>query len=90
MCIRDRRYYADKLHVSPQNLNTACQRASHRAATEVLDEFVLAESKRLLLYTDLRISEIAFSLRFSDPSHFVKYFRRIVGTTPQNFRNENA
>ena len=82
-------YYAEILHTSPQNLNAACQKIVHKAATEVLSEFVLIEAKRLLLYTDKTVSEIAFALKFTDPSHFVKYFKKLVGATPQTFRSEN-
>ncbi|MPR32033.1 AraC family transcriptional regulator [Salmonirosea aquatica] len=80
-------HYAEILNVSPQNLNMACQRAIGKAAADLMAEFVIAESKRLLLYTDLTVSEIAFSLNFTDPSYFVKYFKKYVGPTPQAFRS---
>ena len=79
-------HYAEKLNVSPQNLNMACQRSVGKAPADLVAEFVIAESKRLLLYTDLTVSEIAFSLEFTDPSYFVKYFKKSVGSTPQSFR----
>jgi AraC family transcriptional activator of pobA len=55
-----------------------------------LSEFVLNETKRLLLYTDKTISEIAFDLAFTDPSHFVKYFKKAVGCTPKAFRQSTS
>lgn len=79
-------HYAAKLTVSPQNLNMACQRSVGKAATDLMADFVIAESKRLLLYTHMTVSEIAFFLEFSDPSYFVKYFKKTVGSTPQSFR----
>jgi AraC family transcriptional regulator, transcriptional activator of pobA len=82
-------FYAEILHTSPQNLNAACQKIVHKAAVEVLSEFVLIEAKRLLLYTDKTVSEIAFTLGFRDPSHFVKYFKKLAALTPQTFRLEN-
>lgn len=83
-------YYAEKLHTSPQNLNAACQRTANKAAAEVLSEFVISEAKRLLLYTDKTVSEISFTLEFSDPSYFIKYFKKLTGSTPQTFRLENS
>ena len=80
-------HYAEKLNVSPQNLNMACQKSMGKAATDLVAEFVIAEAKRLLLYTNMTVSEIAFSLDFTDPSYFVKYFKKSVGSTPQSFRN---
>lgn len=79
-------YYAKQLNSSPQNLNAACRKAINQSASEVLAEFIISEAKRLLLYTDKTVSEISYTLKFNDPSHFVKYFKRITGQTPQSFR----
>lgn len=82
-------FYAEKLNTSPQNLNAACRKAANQTAANILSGVVLSEAKRLLLYTDNTISEIAFALQFADPSHFVKYFKKFVGSTPQAFRSTN-
>jgi AraC-like DNA-binding protein len=79
-------HYAEKLNTSPQNLNAACRKAINQSATEVLAGFIVSEAKRLLIYTNNTISEIAFNLEFIDASHFVKYFKRATGQTPQAFR----
>lgn len=79
-------YYAEQLNTTPQNINAACQKSIQKPAAEVLAEFVLDEAKRLLLYTNKTISEIAYQLEFTDPSHFVKYFKKAVGGTPHAFR----
>lgn len=79
-------FYAAQLKTSPQNLNATCRRAVNQSAAEVLAGFIISEAKRLLLYTNNTVSEIAFSLDFVDASHFVKYFKRITGRTPQTFR----
>lgn len=79
-------FYAEQLNTSPQNLNAACRKAIDQSATEVLADFITSEAKRLLLYTNNTVSQIATTLDFIDASHFVKYFKRITGTTPQAFR----
>ena len=83
-------FYAEKLNTSPQNLNAACRKAVNQPAADVLSGFILSEAKRLLLYTDSTISEIAYTLKFTDPSHFVKYFKKFLGSTPQSFRTSNS
>ncbi|MEN7546995.1 helix-turn-helix transcriptional regulator [Rapidithrix thailandica] len=80
-------YYAEVLNTTPQNLNQLCRKNTGKAATKVIAGYIIHEAKRLLIYTALSVAEIAFSLNFKDPSHFVKYFKRHVGTTPQSFRN---
>jgi AraC-like DNA-binding protein len=82
-------HYAERLNTSPQNLNAACRKALNQSATEVLAGFIVSEAKRLLLYTNNTISQIAFNLEFIDASHFVKYFKRATGQTPQSFRLTN-
>jgi AraC family transcriptional activator of pobA len=78
--------YAGLLHTTPQNLNNACRKAAGRSATDVLGDFLLSEARRLLLYTHGTVAEISFALDFKDPSHFVKYFKRLTGQTPHSFR----
>lgn len=80
-------YYAERLNTTPQNINAACRKAVNKPAAEVLSDFIMNEAKRLLLYTDKTVSEISFTLNFSDPSYFVKYFKRLYGDTPQSFRS---
>jgi AraC-like DNA-binding protein len=79
-------HYAELLHTTPQNLNNACRKAVDRSATEILGNFMANEARRLLLYTSDTVAGISFTLDFKDPSHFVKYFKRITGQTPQAFR----
>jgi AraC family transcriptional activator of pobA len=74
------------LNTTPKNLNTACRKAVNQSASEILEEHIISEAKRLLIYTGNTVSEISFPLQFTDSSHFVKYFKRCTGHTPQVFR----
>ncbi len=78
---------ADRLGLSPQNQNAITRKVSGKSASELIAEQVILEAKRYLLHSDKNISEIAFTLNFSDPSHFVKYFKKSTGETPQAFRS---
>lgn len=80
-------HYAEKLHTTPQNLNAICRKTLDRSAAQVIAEHIISEAKRRLIYTVASVSEIAYSLNFNDTSHFVKYFKRHTGLTPQTFRN---
>jgi AraC-like DNA-binding protein len=80
---------ASALNVSPQKLNAILKKTSGKSASELLTEQVLLEAKRYLLHTDKTVSEIAFALSFTDPSHFVKHFKKSAGETPQTFRSRH-
>lgn len=79
---------AEKVGQSPQNLNSICRKIAGKSASELIAEQVVLEAKRYLLHTDKNIGEIAFTLSFSDASHFVKYFKKSTGETPQSFRSK--
>lgn len=81
-------YYAKLLNTTPQNLNAICRKTANQSATDILAEYIINEAKRLLHYTDNTVSEITFSLGFTDSSHFIKYFKRYTGKTPLAFRGE--
>ena len=82
-------HYARLLNTTPQNLNAICRKETRQSATEILSEHITNEAKRLLLYTNFTVSEIADRLDFKDNSHFSKYFKRHIGNTPIRFRNDN-
>jgi AraC-like DNA-binding protein len=81
-------HYAELLNTTPQNLNAICRKEVNQTAAQVLSTHLINEAKRQLIYTDNRVSEIAFHLDFVDASHFVKYFKRHTGFTPMVFRSQ--
>ena len=80
---------AQELNVTPQNLNAACRKAVNLSASEILDDFIMNEAKRLLLYTENHVNEIAYRLSFKDPSYFVKFFKKYQQQTPEDFRRSS-
>ncbi len=78
--------FATLLHTTPQNLNATCRKQAKKSAGELVSERILLEAKRYILHTDSTVNEIADQLSFSDPSNFVKFFKKAEGTTPVQFR----
>jgi AraC-like DNA-binding protein len=83
-------HFARLLNTTPQNLNAICRKEAEQSANEILSTHIINEAKRLLIYTDLTVSEISSRLDFKDNSHFSKYFKRYVFKTPLGFRNEHS
>jgi AraC family transcriptional activator of pobA len=78
--------YARELAVSPGHLNTMCKRHLGRGAKDVIEEQLVVEARRLLLYSDETASRVAVRLGFKDASYFSRFFRRANGCTPSQFR----
>jgi AraC-like DNA-binding protein len=81
--------FAHLLNTTPQNINASCRRYCGKSAGELIGEQILLEAKRYILHTELTISEIAYSLSFNDPSYFVKFFKKLEGVTPVQFRKKH-
>lgn len=83
---RQVQYYAAQLSISPNYLNVLTRKHCGRTALDLINERVLLEVKRLLLRTDLAISEIAWQSGFNELSYFSRFFKRHTGMTPVQFR----
>jgi AraC family transcriptional regulator, transcriptional activator of pobA len=78
--------YAGMLHITPNHLNRIVKEVSGRTASDHIAEMILQEAKILLNHTDLSAAEIAYRLRFSEPSSFNRFFRKGSGQTPVEYR----
>jgi len=58
------------------------------APSQYFQELKLRRSKELLTETTKTIKEIAFELDFSSYEYFFSFFRKKVGVTPQEYRNQ--
>ena len=80
-------YYAQKLGFSSKKLNIIVNNViSGTSAKAFIDERTIMQIKRLLISTDLTINEIAYTVGFSDPTNFYKYFKKFTGIPPDTFR----
>jgi len=81
--------YADILAVSSDYLNKYVKAQSGKSAKEFIQDKILVEAKRILLFTENSNKELAFELGFEEPSHFSNFFKKNVGETPGQFRSKN-
>jgi AraC family transcriptional regulator, transcriptional activator of pobA len=76
------RYYTSALSVSPRVLVDAVLAEIGKSPSAWMRDRTLLEARRLLIYTDLTISEIAYRLNFRNVSYFVRFYRRLAGVPP--------
>lgn len=81
--------YADELCVTPNYLNASCKKVKGVSAGQLIRDRVLLECKRLLVNSDMTVSEIAYHLDFKDNSYFSRFFKKYVGCTPLEFQKKH-
>lgn len=79
--------YARELGVSAGHLNALCRRHLGQSAKQVIRERLLAQARRLLLYSEESAAGVGYALGFQDPSYFTRFFRSATGRTPSAFRS---
>ncbi|BBF72354.1 MULTISPECIES: helix-turn-helix domain-containing protein [Pseudomonadota] len=82
--------YAETLGVSETTLRLACSKVAGMSPTQVLNQRALLEARRSLLYTNLTVAEVGYSLGFPDPAYFSRFFSRHVGLSPTDFRSSRS
>lgn len=78
--------YADILAITANHLTQIVKQITGKTTLEVLQEKNILEIKRLLLYTNLTVTEISLQMNFADQSYFTKYFKKCTGQTPLEYR----
>ncbi|MEJ7646117.1 MAG: helix-turn-helix transcriptional regulator [Chryseolinea sp.] len=79
-------YYADKLNLSPFQLNSITKTLMGKTAAELIDDHILLEAKRYLLATSNQVNQIAYHLGYEDVSYFIRFFKKHTRSTPEMFR----
>ena len=80
--------YAELLHVSQSSLNRHCQSSLGATAKAVIQNRIIREAKRRLVYTQNPVEQIGYTLGFKDPAYFSRFFQRNVGASPAAYRRE--
>lgn len=79
-------YYAEKLYLTSNYLNEVVKKGTGVSAKQVIQNKLITESKKYLLYSNLTIIEISEKLSFETSSYFIRFFHKCAGCTPLQFR----
>jgi len=83
-------FYADQLCKAPKTLSNLFAIFNQKTPSQIIQDRITVEAKRLLCYTDRSIKHITFELGFEDVSYFSNFFKKNTGVSPSDFRNPPA
>jgi AraC-like DNA-binding protein len=83
---RDVGFYAAELCISPRYLSRVVHSVSGRTVVDYVNRMLIAEAAYLLRQTSLSITQIANRLGFAEVTTFARFFRRMKGMNPREYR----
>ncbi|WP_295911344.1 AraC family transcriptional regulator [uncultured Alistipes sp.] len=83
------RYFADKIYLSPNYFGDLVKKETGKSAQEYIQLKMIDTAKEGLLDPHKTIGQVAYDLGFQYPQHFVRFFKRQVGITPREYRQQN-
>ncbi|MEO5777313.1 MAG: AraC family transcriptional regulator [Flavobacterium sp.] len=79
--------YAEMLNLSLHQLNTITKTLLNKTGSEIINEYIILESKRYLLATSNQVNQIAYHLGYEDTSYFIRFFKKHTGYSPEAYRH---
>lgn len=80
-------WYAEQLGITHAHLCTTVKQVAGKTCVDIISSIVIMDAKSQLKSTNLSIQDISDSLNFANMSFFGKYFKRYVGMSPLEYRN---
>jgi AraC family transcriptional activator of pobA len=78
--------YAAEMCMTESKLNRICKNFTQKSAFEVVQDRILLEAQRYLIYTNASLDEISYDLGLNDAAYFCRYFKKRMGITPRAFK----
>lgn len=85
--MRNVAWYASQLGVTQAYLCTTVKRVTGNTCIDIISSMVIMDAKSQLKLTELSVQAISDALNFANVSFFGKYFKRNVGMSPMEYRN---
>jgi len=79
-------YCAEQMHLSPNYFGDLIKKETGKSAQEYIQLVVMEKVKELLAESNKTVSEIAYELGFKYPHHLSRVFKKVTGTTPNEYR----
>ncbi len=83
---RNLQFYADRLCITTTYLSRIVRQMSGRTVVGFLNQSLAAEAALRLKTTNRTITQLADDFHFSDQAAFTKFFTRMKGVSPKEYR----
>ncbi|MBZ0179774.1 MAG: helix-turn-helix transcriptional regulator [Melioribacteraceae bacterium] len=81
--------YASMLVVTPNYLNEVISQATGKSAKEYIQDRIILEAKRLIVFSQLNLKQIAFELGYEDYAYFSRVFKNHQNITFSSYEKVN-
>lgn len=78
--------YAALLNMTTYQLNAITKSLLQKTGSDIINEHIILEAKRLLIATNNQVNQVADMLGYDDHSYFIRFFKKQTGLTPEVFR----
>lgn len=82
------KYMASELSLSARYLSDLLKQETGKTALDHIHIFLVLEAKSMLINSDNTVSETAYKLGFENPPYFSRLFKKEVGLTPTEYREQ--
>lgn len=79
-------YFAEKAFLSPGYFGDLIRKETGMSAQLYIQQHILTLSKQMLLDKSQSINQVADRLGFQYPQHFSRFFKKLAGMTPKEYR----
>ncbi|MBR0194981.1 MAG: AraC family transcriptional regulator [Paludibacteraceae bacterium] len=84
-------FYAEKAHLTTRHFSVVIKEVVGLSASDYIEQYLATQAKNLLSSRpDLSVLQIGEHLGYADASSFCRFFKRLTGMTPNDFRQRSA
>ena len=82
-------FYAEKAHLTARHFSVIIKEVVGLSASDYIEQYLATQAKNLLsTRPDLSVQQISYHLGFAESPSFCRFFKRLTGKTPKDFRRK--
>ena len=80
---------AKTVNLSPSHFSSLFKKKTGFSPIEYFNHLKVQKACQYLLFSDMRVKEIAYKLGVNDPYYFSRLFSKVMGASPNEYRNRS-